>query len=373
MGFDNGDESLNIRSIFLPNFEVSWAGVSPDRPGYWFGSEDGRVQFMSLDGAAAIGPYAIAPSGEAVNGIAFAGSLIVVSTRCDVTFLRAPEPGESHIARTVFHGGAHGVVSTHSGCIIAPMGRRGILLMDARPETTQGVRILKPADEGLYIYRIVSLASPDRGEILACAGRRGGFVTMPLAGLGLENYGKKLRPLGVDFIDVAALDVDAFPFAVAALGLDCSIHFVSDLLGDQATTTLHLRTREERAYRILCTEGHVFMLTDKSLYAFKDLAVRFLRGEAINDPTTRLLDLEAVDASLGPDRSLLVVMSDSVYQIEIDSLLAGVDPRTDCTRNDSRTDPGSKMLATHSNAKSWESFPESPWVQSQELELAEIV
>jgi hypothetical protein len=200
MGFDNGDESLNIRSIFLPNFEVSWAGVSPDRPGYWFGSEDGRVQFMSLDGAAAIGPYAIAPSGEAVNGIAFAGSLIVVSTRCDVTFLRAPEPGESHIARTVFHGGAHGVVSTHSGCIIAPMGRRGILLMDARPETTQGVRILKPADEGLYIYRIVSLASPDRGEILACAGRRGGFVTMPLAGLGLENYGKKLRPLGVDFM-----------------------------------------------------------------------------------------------------------------------------------------------------------------------------
>jgi hypothetical protein len=196
---------------------------------------------------------------------------------------------------------------------------------------------------------------------------------MPLAGTGLENYGKKLRPVGVDFVDVAALDVDGFPFAVAALGLDCSIHFVRDLLGDQATTTLHLSSRGERAYRILCTEGHVFMLTDKSLYAFKDLAVRFLRGEAINAPTAQLLDLEAVDASLGPDRSLLVVMPDSVYHIEIDSLLAGVDLRTERPRNDSRTDLGTKMLPTDSDDESWESFEKSPWEQSEELELTEVV
>ena len=43
------------------------------------------------------------------------------------------------------------------------------------------------------------------------------------------------------------------------------------------------------------------MLTDKSLYTFKVLAVRFLRGEAINNPTAEFLDLAAVDASLGPD------------------------------------------------------------------------
>jgi hypothetical protein len=47
----SGDESMNIREICLPNFEVSWAGGSPGKPGYWFGSDDGRVQFMSLDGA----------------------------------------------------------------------------------------------------------------------------------------------------------------------------------------------------------------------------------------------------------------------------------------------------------------------------------
>ena len=221
--------------------------------------------------------------------------------------------------------------------------------------------------------RLSALPALDRGEILACAGRRGGFATMPLAGAGLENHGKKLRPVGVDFVDVAALDVDGFPFAVAALGLDCSIHFVSDLLGDQATTTLHLGSRRERAYRILCAEGHVFMLTDKSLYAFKDLAVRFLRGEAINDPTAQSLDLEAVDASLGPDRSLLVVMPDTVYHIEIDSLLAGVDLRTGRPRNASRTGPGSKMPPERFRRESLESLQQSPWEKSDELELAGVV
>jgi len=194
---------------------------------------------------------------------------------------------------------------------------------------------------------------------------------MPLAGAGLENYGKKLRPVGVDFVDVAALDVGGFPFAVAALGLDCSVHFVCDLLGDQATTRLHLSLRGERAYRILCAEGHVFLLTDKGLYAFKDLAVRFLRGEEINDPTARRLDLEAVDASLGPDRSLLVVMPDCVYDVKFDSLLATGHPRI--PRNESQTDLGTMLLPTVSNDESWKSYEKSPWEQSEELELVEFV
>ena len=103
---DSGDESMNIRTICLPNFEVSWAGGSPGKPGCWFGSDDGRVQFMSLDGAELIGPYAIAPSEEAVNGIAFAGGLMAVSTRNDVTFLKVPGPrgGHSRRIRTLDRG-----------------------------------------------------------------------------------------------------------------------------------------------------------------------------------------------------------------------------------------------------------------------------
>ncbi len=103
---DSGAESVKIRTTCLPNFEVSWAGGSPGEPGCWFGSDDGRVQFMSLDGAELIGPYPIAPSEEAVNGIAFADGLMAVSTRNDVTFLKVPGPRGGHVRRTVFHGRA---------------------------------------------------------------------------------------------------------------------------------------------------------------------------------------------------------------------------------------------------------------------------
>jgi hypothetical protein len=301
----------------------------------------------------------MAPSEEAVNGIAFAAGLMGVSTRSDITFLKVPEPGGGHTRRSIFHGGAHGVVSTHGGCIIAPIGRRGILLWDPKPETAQKVRILKPADEDLYLYKVVSLSSPDRGEILACAGRRGGFATLPLAG-GLENYGKTLRPVGVDFVDVAALDVDGYPFAVAALGLDCSIHLVCDILADQATTTLHLGSLGERAYRILCAEGHVFLLTDKNLYAFVDLASRFLQGKALCPLQTRSVSLEAVDVALAFDRSLLLVMPDTVYRIEIDSIIA-----QGAQDGSLGSWPGSRT-----SVATWEVSHKSPWEQPEELDLA---
>jgi hypothetical protein len=98
------------------------------------------------------------------------------------------------------------------------------------------------------------------------------------------------------------------------------------------------------------------VLTDQGLYAFKDLAVRFLRDEAINHSSVQYLDLEAVDASLGPDRSLLVVMSDSVYHVKIDSILAG----------------GEEILPTVSDDESWEPDEKIPWEQSEELELTEV-
>ena len=100
------------------------------------------------------------------------------------------------------------------------------------------------------------------------------------------------------------------------------------------------------------------MLTDKRLYAFKDLAVRFLRGEAINRSHSSVaLEMEAVDASLGPDRTLLVVMPDTVYQPMIDTILAGGHLRMPLLRSDD------ELI---------EPFDETAWEQSEELELADV-
>ena len=188
------------------------------------------------------------------------------------------------------------------------------------------MKVLGAGDEALDFYRVISLAGPGHGEILACAARQSGFAAMSLSAGGPGHFGKKLTPEGVDFVDVAPLGIDGHPFAVAALGGDCSIHFARDLSSAMDAETLRFGGLNEQAYRILCAEGHMILLTDKTLYAFIDLASRFLAGEATDGPATaRGFRLDAVDASLAPDGSLLVVMTDSVYRIRIASLVADTD------------------------------------------------
>lgn len=354
---NDGADKYQIISISLPNFEISWAGGNPLTPGYCFGSDDGEIEFTGLDYSRG-GPQAVAPSREAINGVAFAGRLMAVSTRSEVVFLDVPQSGDPLREHSVFHGGVHGVVGTPSGGFVAPMGRRGILLIEPNQMATRRVKVLKPADEALNIYKVVSLASPDRGEVLACAARRSGLAVMPLTGGGRESMGKRLRPPGVDFIDVAALGVEGYPLAAVASGLDCSLYFVRDLVGDGVTKTLRFKnTIGERAYRVLCAEGHVFLLTNKNLYAFANLAARFLHGESIDGRTEyQRLPLEAVDASVARNRSLLVVMSDCVHRIEIDSFIAGGARYAGHSRHD-------KM------SSGWESFDGSPWGHIEELEL----
>ena len=66
--------------------------------------------------------------------------------------------------------------------------------------------------------------------------------------------------------------------------------------------------------------------------------------------------MEAVDASMACDRSLLIVTPDFVYRIEIDSFIAGGARHAGHSRHD-------KM------SSGWESFDGSPWGQMEELEL----
>lgn len=368
---NDGADKIRIDSISLPNFEISWAGGNPFGPGYWLGSEGGRIQITGFVNPEWAGPYAVSPSGDAVNGMAFADDLWAVSTRSEVVFLNVPYTGEGHVEQAVFHGGAHGVVSTQSGSIVASLGKRGILSTGPKSAAIQRVQALRPADDALNIYRVVSLMSPGRGEVLACAGRQGGIAALLLNGADGGGFGQKLQPPGMDFIDVAALGVDGYPLSIVALGLDCSICLVRDLLGDRNTNRLRFNPVGERGFRVLCAEGHVFLLTNKRLYSFVNLAARFLDGDAFAHPTTvRWLDIEAVDASLAFDRTLLVVMPNCVYRIPIDSLVTDGVRLADHLGLRSEKRMSKETLPTDLGDKSWESFEKSPWGKPVELQLA---
>lgn len=320
----DGLQTFHGREMLTSDFEVTWAGNCSWQTGlYSLGSEDGRVLYRTVDDSVLFGPWDVSPSGNAVNGIAYAANLMAVSTCAEITFFKVPDGGKGRIERAFSHGGAHGVIATRDEHLVAPMGRRGILVMGTSSAESQTVRTITAKDEDTYIYKLVCLSDPSRGTIVACAGRRGGLVSLPLFGVSVENRGRGLRPGGVDLVDVAAQNAEGFPFAVAGLGLDGSIHFVRDMLADTASKAMRFSMPQERAYRLLCTEGHVFMLTDKSLYAFVDLARRFIEGDDLAGPTlTRRVDLEAIDIAVGADRSLLLVMSESVYWFKIDALIA---------------------------------------------------
>ncbi len=161
-------ETSDIRTINLA--DATWASGLPWGPGYCIGFEDGRVQLMGMDGSKRTGPYGVSPSGEAVNGVAFAGDVMAVSTRSDVAFLKVSEFGKGSAERAVYYGGAHGVVGTPGGNIVAPLGKEGILWMQPTQDTTQKVRLLKPAADIPYIYKAAGLGCPERGEVIACAG-----------------------------------------------------------------------------------------------------------------------------------------------------------------------------------------------------------
>jgi hypothetical protein len=363
---ENGARDVKASGISppVPDFDVSWAGVSPWGPSYCFGSEDGRFCLTSPQRPEVIlpwgGPYDISPSREPISGIAFATDLMAASTRRDVTFRDVPQPNgrEGHSHRATFPGGAFGVIATAGGRVLAPMGRRGILSAGPKEGTFLSVDILGPGEgDPVDAYWLASVDARDGREALVCAARRDGLLILPLHESQRAAVGRRLKSPGVDFIDVAPLGMPDAPLAIAALGMGCSIHFARDVLGDRGVKTIHRQVHGERGYRILCAEGHVFVLTSRNLLIFPNLARCFLDG----DPLTgfrefRASRLEAVDMSLAPDRSLLIVMPDCVYRVEIDSLVQGASRHSSWPKDTNR-----EAVETP--------FEESAWSRTEEVSL----
>jgi hypothetical protein len=365
--------NLEITEFSHPGFDISWAGCPKRLAQYWFGSDDGRILVTTdLNGAEFSRQLQVAPSKDAINGIAWVSGLVAASTRSEVVLLYPrSDSRELQFTRGVFPGGAHGVVSTPSQHIIAPMGRHGLLMVGPKEIDAQRVRVIKPPNDSLNLYRVVSISSPSRMEVLACAARQTGFVAMPLVGEDLADSGKSFCPAGADFVDVGPLDVAGHPYAIAILALDCSIYLVRDLLEGTRAETLRYDFLGERAYRIVCTGGHIFLLTNRRLYAFVDMAALFVEGREFGSQVKfHSVDIEAVDMSLAFDGALLVVMPDCVYRIEIGSLIDGnvLSPGRRAT-NLQQVHARSRLSVA---ADAMVSFPSSSWEQSEKPELLEV-
>jgi hypothetical protein len=301
-------------------FDVSWASGSPAGDAFCFGTEDGKLVLTGPEGAVRVAPAQALPSGEAVNGVAFSGRRIAVSSRAEVVSLNWT-PDRLLMAPIPF--GAHGVITGAGGRFIASLGRKGILYWTPRDGAEQDLTRVGGDEDGMqfYCYRLASLQSPAGLEVLACAGRRGGVATLPFAGeqrthtVGLLAFG------GLDVVDVCPLVPGEPSLAAAALGRDGTIIMFRDVLREHTPMTFKYESVKGVAYRLFCSGGNLFLLTSEALHVITGVAERILTGSKIEGPTPVLhVPMKAVDANPVGDRWVLIVTPEAVLRFDVDLL-----------------------------------------------------
>ena len=323
----NGDPSRLIVPFQFPGFAISWAGPGGREEDFCFGSEDGKLQFTTVDGVPIGGFVSGEENPEAVNGVAFIGPVIAVSTRNEVTFWALPRPGSREAQRAVFPCGAHGVIATAEGYFVAPLGRTGLMKVRAGREEEQPVTVSRTTRQTFDYYKVVSLHSYGHPEVLACAARFGGVVGTELVQEDGRGQMSSITFPGLDVVDVCSLGTGVIPRAVAAVGRNGTLVLLRDVLHDRSPVTMRFEEVPGVAYRVFSALGSLLLLTSSGLYVLAGLAQRFLAGEAVDRTPTpvRGIRLEAVDANLCGDRWLLVVMPDGALRFDL-SLLIGNPP-----------------------------------------------
>ena len=309
-----------ISSLRFEDFEVSWAGPCLRKDLFAFGSEDGRLLFADLDGVVQGKAEKAAPSGEAINGVACFDRWMSVSTRSEVMLWTIPLPGETLMgARIPF--GVHGVIVGQSGYFLAPLGHAGLLFYHPEIGREQPITVSRSVSEDSYFYRVISLRAGNGEEIVACAMRRGGVAAMTFKGMDHQHTVSTLTFDGLDVIDLCPLHVDKFPEAAAAVGRDGTIILFKDVLHDRHPGTIKYDSISGTAYRILIARGYLFLLTSEGLYVIAGLIDLFLNHTAENPVTPVLaVPMEAVDANLGSQQWLWIVMNEGALRFDVELL-----------------------------------------------------
>jgi hypothetical protein len=307
------------RSFSIPGEEITWAGECPWNKSYCFGTESGKVVFpvASDNGQSELTESKV--SDEAINDVAFWKDLVGITTRSEVLVYRGPHSGAELSFVSGFPGGAHGIIATPRGRLLAPMGTEGLFCFDGE-QASENLGWIDRPDQGVRnYYKVVYVGELHGKEILACATRTDGLARMELDATDANRVVSLSSP-SVDLIDVCSLRSQEHPFAVAGLSLDRSLVLVRDILALSEENPRRLRFDGLRGtpYSLLSAFGHILLLTSAEIVIFPDLASRFLAGEALDHPVDAYHSpVQAVEAFIASERSLMVVTDDGVRVSEI--------------------------------------------------------
>jgi hypothetical protein len=251
---------------------------------------------------------------------------MAVSTPSDIV-LHYYDQEKRKTKPVVFEGGSHGILATPSGRFFAPLGIDGLLQIKPEPDVPLRPNFHCARGRVLDFYSAVLLPPAEPRTLLACATRRDGITAVSIPQGDAGGSIRMIQCGGIDVVDVCALGRPDWQRAAAAVGRDCSVLLMKDVLGDGGPLLVNFPGMRGNAYRILSAEGHLFILTSEFLYVLPDLVTRFLRGEELGQATpVRAIQLKAVNAYMAYERWLLVITPTSVYSSDIHTLLGASPP-----------------------------------------------
>ena len=318
-------------TVQFDDFEVSYLGEGPSPDLICLGSDDGRLLLTSVGAEIKQGPHVrlgtplqASESCEAINGAAFIGKHVAVSTRNAISLFITHPSNRNEDQRAVFPAGAHGVIGSPSGLFVAPLGTPGVLFIVPEEGETPRIKISRAKDREFYFYRVAALVASQAPEVLVFATRLGGITSMAASGPDQRRRLSWVTFPELDVVDVCPLGAGLREPAACAVGKDRTLVMFRDVLHDRKPAAFRVDGVKGTAYRVFSARGHLFLLTSSGMYVFYTLASRFLAGERVEGTRTsvREFPVEAVDASIVFDRYLWVVMPDELHRFDLDLLSA---------------------------------------------------
>jgi hypothetical protein len=306
-----------------PDGEITWAGDCPWTGSYCFGTENGKVLVYKREGQVASLEFSEIVADEAINGVAFFQQFIGVSTRSEINIYRLGH--EKNLERVHSGpGGAHGILATPGGQFVAPMGANGLFCVDLSKTRAPRSWIDHATGVQHNCYSLRYLGSSAGQDILACAARNDGLLTIRFDRNESQNQIIGLTASDIDFIDVCSLDAPQWPYAVAALCHDRSLIFVKNMLTEENPQTLRFDQFRGVPYSILSAQGHIFVLTSREIVVLPHLGLRYVNGEPLDHPIQyRHKAVRAVDAFVSRDQELMILTDDGVNVFDISKLVNG--------------------------------------------------
>lgn len=303
----------------IPGKEISWAGECPWTGELCFGTHDGFLYFEQ-EGEDR-DPIGFKICTESINDVAFLGDSLAASSRLEIAIAkRLNKPNAYDITR--YPIGSFGAAASQFAGFLFPIGDEGVLCISNQEskDIRRNYPVLTDADPNCY--RLIRLHQDSTKEVFAIASRDAGIFGLTINRNNNTIEWKYQKLANKDIVDICPFSDSEHPFAVACLSRDGYIFTKDNVLEPGGIVDIKFDEIEGTAYSIHSSGDNLFVLTDRAIHRIplnaRDFHDLNRRNSIVNMISIDSLEIEAEDAYLRGDQSILIVENSIVKEYSID-------------------------------------------------------